>query len=440
MRGRRGERLEARIREAQQIADQGDDLAAEDQGDDLAAERIVTSALKLIPNHAKALALFSELRNRRLAPQTAEAEAERELTGLARQRAATGLAQARTAFANGQARRAMMLTRRALRLAPDHAELLALYTEIERQLARTLSVGMLDVRRALTLVNEGRLDEGLELLRALLRDNPDHADAQAAVQEVRRLYARQTSLSLPAAPAPPAPVIAAPRPQSEDHTSPTRDARPALRAPARPAATPVLRERPTTVPATPPTPVRAPRAPLATAAPESPPARVVRIPPSLLIAFIGLVVLAIGASFWWRSRPASLPAPSLPPAAAPTTAPAGAPGVNALASLDPDLRHTIETTLAQYARTLETVNASLLAEVRPDLDSAAREQLLATFEGSINVAVDIRVIEVTSEANATEIMIQRTAVLVGQQNNPLPVIERLRFVRQAEGWALVRAK
>src|SRR5439155_144282 len=164
------------------------------------------------------------------------------------------------------------------------------------------------VREALDRLKEGRLKESLHLLRSLLRQDPDHQRAQAAVQEVRRAW-------LARAPAPAPPAVAGPP------------------SPARPVPSP------------------APASPTAPA-----PSEAVRSP--------------------------LVPAPSPPAAAGP------------LAAVDPDVRAAVETTLAGYARALESQDAELLARVRPDLRGAERERLLARFRGAINVATDLRVLDV----------------------------------------------
>src|SRR5688572_7010889 len=58
LQGRRREKLESRVQEAQGLLDRGELDAA---------NRIVTSALKLIPDHAVALALFGAIKERRQA-------------------------------------------------------------------------------------------------------------------------------------------------------------------------------------------------------------------------------------------------------------------------------------------------------------------------------------------------------------------------------------
>src|SRR6185369_13235228 len=122
LRGRRRERLEERVREAEAL------LAG---GDAAGAERIVTSALKLIPSHPVALALFTRLKERRQQAPTAEAWAEQVL-----ERGKAG----------------------------QHA--------VQAQ-----------VRAGLDLLGAGELDESLKVLRAVLRADPDNERAQVAVQQ-----------------------------------------------------------------------------------------------------------------------------------------------------------------------------------------------------------------------------------------------------------------
>src|SRR6185369_2926653 len=123
LRGRRRERLEERVREAEAL------LAG---GDAAGAERIVTSALKLIPSHPVALALFTRLKERRQQAPTAEAWAEQELERLTSARARRSLDAARVEMAAGRERAAMLAIRRGLRHAPDDPELLNMLHDVEK--------------------------------------------------------------------------------------------------------------------------------------------------------------------------------------------------------------------------------------------------------------------------------------------------------------------
>ena len=167
LQGRRREKLESRVQEAQGLLEAGQLEAA---------NRIVTSALKLIPDHAVALALFGAIKERRHASGSAVAEAERELERLDRLQARQALAAARAALEAGWERRALGALRRGLRLVPDDPALLALLKQVQtaaealdRETAarRTLPP---QVRVGLDLLAQGRLEQSLAVLRAALRD------------------------------------------------------------------------------------------------------------------------------------------------------------------------------------------------------------------------------------------------------------------------------
>ena len=194
LRGLRRERLEARVREAERMMEAGDFAGA---------ERIVTSALKLLPDHSVALDLFGKLKARRLAGATAEAEAERELQRLGVRQSRQALAAAHTAIANGWERRALLAVRRGLRVVPDDPELLALLRELQgaegdqdpqRAHRRALRS---QVRAAIDLLRQRKLEDSLAMLRAVLREDPDNARAQEAVQQVRRAWFRRTAPPVP---------------------------------------------------------------------------------------------------------------------------------------------------------------------------------------------------------------------------------------------------
>jgi thioredoxin-like negative regulator of GroEL len=131
LRGRRGEKLEQRIREAHDLFELGDFSRA---------ERIVASALKLVPNHAAALALFARIRDRRLAAPSAEAEAEHELDRMARAQARQAQARARALSAAGNERGAFVAVWRGLQRVPDDPDLLALFANLQGQLERLAAV------------------------------------------------------------------------------------------------------------------------------------------------------------------------------------------------------------------------------------------------------------------------------------------------------------
>lgn len=491
LRGRRRERLEARVREAEGL------LAA---GDAAGAERIVTSALKLIPNHPVALALFARLKERRQQAPTAEAWAEQELERLTQARARRALEAAQAEMAAGRERAAMMAIRRGLRLAPDDPELLAMLREVEKAMERGKAgqhAAHAQVRAGLDLLAQGQLDDSLKVLRAVLRADPDNVRAQVAVQQVRKTWLRRQAVAAaappverpaptPAAAAPPAIVVPPPVP---------------ARAPARPVGAPSPAAAPAAIPTSQPPPVpraaqpppvpRAaqpppvPRAAPAAAAqpaswqdvadvargkavaprPASPgpaPAPPRTLPPRPVVAApapegrtlpVGLIVgaaalVAIGAIALARrgQRPQPTPAVAAPVAAptlaaAPTTAPPAptgqAPGP--LDTADPELRRAVETVLAAYGRALETADAALLAEARPDLGTDERARLIAPFTGALNAASDLRVLDVKTRGDFGVVTVLRTDVIVGGQGPPRdPTEETLRFWRRRGEWVLVR--
>lgn len=455
LRGRRREKLEAKIREAQALFDAQSFREA---------ERIVTSALKLIPDHPVALVLLTRLKERRLSPGPAEAEAEHELDRLARLQAKQAFAAARRALAAGWDRRAMMAVRRGLRLVPGDPELLAQLKQLQQtgelsdqEVARRRAL-LAQVREATELLPQGRLEESLKILRAVLREDPDNARAQAAVQEVRRARLHRVETETPApttaplpvsSPVPPAPVepVGEPRPvaASESIGAPSEPSRPA------PSATPaVLPSR--SLPS-----MEGPRIPpLPTATPlrEADEA----IPPEILLPRarrkatpLGLVLcsaaIVLGLLFYLTSRTA----PPQPTAGAPpraTLAPPPSPGPQLeegpsgpLAGLAPDLHQVIEETLSLYARALESSDRELLARARPDLTGPEREALLAPFLGAVNVATDLRILRAVRDDDEVMVTVLRTDVIVGGRGGQqAPSEEVFHFVRSENQWALRRGE
>jgi hypothetical protein len=136
---------------------------------------------------------------------------------------------------------------------------------------------------------------------------------------------------------------------------------------------------------------------------------------------------------------AAVAAPTL--ARAPSTA-AAAPTVPVTApleALEPDLRGAVEGILAAYARALETADADLLAQARPDLSPEERARLLAPFVGTINAATDLRVLEATTRGDFAVITVLRTEVILGGPGGARePTKETLRLWRRRDGWMLVR--
>ena len=419
LRGRRREKLEARIVEAQGLVSRGDYAAA---------EKIVTSALKLIPDHEAALQLFARIKDRpRASP--AEAEAERELLRLERAQAEKALESARAAQRTGQLMRALAVVRRGLRQAPDHPQLLALLKDVQAQIhsldadrtrRRALAA---QVREGLDLLSEGRASDSLRVLRAVLFEDPDNARAQAAIQEVRRTALARHAPSAPAS-APPAPEPAPPVP------------------PAKPPPPPA----PTTSRAAASSP-RPPRDQVADRALPAVPVEILlprtrrKATPVPLILGGGVAILLTLTLSVLSNRVSQ--APTLEPrqaSAGPTAVPASAPpATGPLQKLPPELRAAVEDTLVRYARALESADAELLARVRPDMDGDAREKRLAPFRGALNAATDLRVIEASVAGDRAEIQLLATDVVVGAQGAPRPPTEEsLVFERGAEGWRIVR--
>jgi hypothetical protein len=135
------------------------------------------------------------------------------------------------------------------------------------------------------------------------------------------------------------------------------------------------------------------------------------------------------------------PAPEAPASDAPQAIAATQPPPGPLDAVPSVLRSAIETTLAEYARALESRDPELLARARPDLPAAERSALLARFEGAINVAIDLRVLDVIASADVASVPVLRTDVIVGgASSETAPVEEILRFQRREAGWALDDAR
>jgi tetratricopeptide (TPR) repeat protein len=441
LRGRRRDRLEARLREAEAL------LAG---GDAAGAERIVTSALKLIPSHPVALALFTRLKERRQQAPTAEAWAEQELERLTKARARRSLEAAHVEMAAGRERAAMLAIRRGLRHAPDDPQLLEALRDVEKAMKRGKPgqhAVQAQVRAGLDLLEEGQVDESLTVLRAVLRADPDNVRAQMAVQQVRKTWLRRRAAAAAApsvevpAPAPPAPPstvapaasaaaaqppVPAPAPAAswDDVEAaalgrgPSQARRPAGPAPAKPTAV---------VPALPPQPLRS------------------ALPIGAILA--GAAILIGAVLFVVARRPRQAPAPTM--AAAPVTRPT-APGAPSRAAPDPQLpgpldaaepalRQGVDAVLGAYGRALETADAAALAEARPDLGAEERARLIAAFTGALNAATDLRVLDVKTRGDLAVVTVLRTDVIVGGPGGPRdPTEETLRFWRRRGEWVLVR--
>lgn len=415
-RGRRREKLEARIVEAERLLDAGEFAAA---------EKIVTSALKLVPDHAVALSLFGRLRDRPRAT-TAEAEADRELERMARAQAQKALEAARDARAAGWDRRAIFHLRRGLRQAPDHPELLAMLGEthgaverLDAERARKRASAQ-QVRAGVELLAKGDLDGALKILRAVLEEDPDNARAQAAVQDVRRAFiARQNprSAAAPAGVARDAAAVAA-------STSPRAAAR---REPRRSEDAVADRSLPFV-----PVEILLPRT------------RRHRTPPALILGGAALLVAGVvllsgrGAPGLQPTLgPAAATVPASPTEAPPAAAPEATLPEGPLAQAEPLLRSSIQAAIAAYARALETGDEAALARARPDLTAAARQQRLTPFLGALNAATDVRVLDVTVEGDTARVSILSTDVIIGGRGAaPPPSEESLTFERRRGVWEL----
>ncbi|MBI3932068.1 MAG: hypothetical protein HY317_01510 [Acidobacteria bacterium] len=425
LRGRRREKLESRLREAEGLLERGEFASA---------ERIVGSALKLVPDHAKALELFGRLKDRRLGAGTAEAEAERELLALARSQARQTLAAARTALAAGWSGKAVFALRRGLRLVPDDPELLALLKEVqgsidslERERGRRYALGS-QVRAGLELLGGGRFDESLRILRAVLREDPDNARAQAAVQEVRRVWLARPggprSAPVAAAPDPP-PVIALAAIRTPSPASPSPAPRP---VPDIAAAARIER-----------------RAPTGRSIPQEvllPRTRRRGTPMGFVLAGAAAVtvgVILVAGRGGPGTRPTPVPSAATPPptaAAGPMATLAVAP-TGPLDAVEPGLRGAIEATVGAYARALERADAALLAQARPDMSAAERHRRLAPFVGALNAATDVRILDVVVRGDEAAVPILSTDVILGGRGSAgTPVSETLLFARRGGAWTL----
>jgi hypothetical protein len=427
LKGRRKERLEAKLKEAQALFEAGD---LEGAG------RIVTSALKLVPDQPVALALFANLKQLRLAAGSAAAEAERELERLTRAHARRALEAAQAALDAGWDKKALLALLRGLRSAPDDPELLALLRELQSASAKDDAVrsrkraANAQVRAGLDLVSRGQHDEGLKILRAVLLEDPDNERAQAAVQEARRRWLAHAPgpVSMPALLPSTAATAAEPRPTAHPEPSPSPAFRPI--ATSRP---PIARPDPR-----PPGPVdrRAPRVPMEVLLPRT---RRRATPIGFIVG--GALLMLIAVIFLSRRggapSPSAAPSPGTPPVSA-AAAPARPPEPGPLDMLEPSLRAAVEAVLASYARALESADPALLAKARPDLSAAARAERLLPFQGALNAATDLRVVDVAQKGALVEVMVLRTDVIVGGKGSgpSAPVEEALRFDRRGGEWRL----
>jgi len=403
LRGRRRDQLEQRVRDAQALAERGEVAQA---------ERIVTSALKLIPDHEAALALFAQLKEQRLQAHTAEAEAERELDSIARNQAQQALGRARTLHANGNERSAFVAVRRGLRFVPDEPALLALYGELQEGLARAAALHASlrgRVLEARALLAQGSIEKSRDVLRSVLREDPDFAPAQVAIQEVRTAFLARSA-------PPPATVATV----------------------AAPVTAPLLAA--SSAPAPQPAPSRSQRGPAAQVSRAAIPPEVMlprgrrRLPLALTLAGgagLSLLVLFAASRLLVPARPPATPVAAVLPSAEPRAA-SGSP----LDAAEPELRRAVERTLSAYAAALERGDDDALAQARPDLSPQERERALGPFRGALNAAVDLRVQSMHVAGDVAEVQVQKTDVVVDGQAPPASVEETLRFRRSGGAWIL----
>jgi tetratricopeptide (TPR) repeat protein len=446
LKGRRREKLEARVREAERLARVGDDEGA---------GKIVVSALKLIPDHALALALYAQLRERRLSANTAEAEAERELETLVRQQAQQALSAARTALASRRERQALVALRRGLRLVPDDPGLLAVLNEVNAQLAAQdaarIRHGALraQVRAGRDLLAQGQFEEAERVLKAVVAEDPENGRALASLEQARRRERprAQRAVSADDSLPPSAPLIERPVPPP---SAPAMPPIAELAAPEPVVPEPVLRLAPEPAPVAPAAPPRAP-APVPSAPQPSAPAAARREVPAELrtvphaptpMPYIlgGAAVLALPLAFFLlRSDPAPTP-PATAPATSPvraaptTTVPSGP-----LAGLAPEVRTGIERILEQYALALESRDADRMQLARPDLTAAERDAILAPLRGAISVTTDLRILDVAVEQDGVVLTLLREDTLVGGNGQSPPRQEETLRAAPVDGrWQLVR--
>jgi tetratricopeptide (TPR) repeat protein len=414
-RGRRRERLEERVVEARQRLEQGEDQAA---------EKIVATVLKLLPDHAAALQLFSVLKDRRLKSGTAEAEAERELDAVGRSRARRAAESARAALKAGWSFRALMTVRRALAVTPDDPELLGLYAQSldlvdrtagQRSVRRAAHVRILEARER---VAAGMPEEGARIVRAVLKEDPQNREALEALGNMERAGPRVhvAGPSLPVAGRKPGPRPASrrdPRPSAQDPTVMTGKF--SHRAIAASLA------RPATAPAT-----KAPRG-----------GRYARF-----VIAGAAVILVVGASFaFLRDQPPAsvepMPVASLGSSGTAEAARAAEEAERVFTGHDPELRRAVEDVLTRYGRALETIDSGLLAEARPDMKAGARRALMAERKGATRVATDLRVLDVARRGAQALVKVRRTEVVVAGRSVDRPVVEEtLRFQREGGAWVL----
>jgi hypothetical protein len=296
--------------------------------------------------------------------------------------------QARAAIAAGWSFRALMTVRRALALVPDDAELLGLYAESLRQVDRL--AGQRAIRRAAharVLAAQGRMSAGeaaeaARILRAVLKEDPGNPEAREALKTMEDVAATA-----------PARVTEAPGTITGrfTHRKPP--------APARPPVRPVVRTTPS--------------------------------PAALWAMGAAAVAIAVISAHLLTGGEDSPPDRTAAPATLdPKTRPIAIPAV------DPVLGQAIADALAGYGRSLETRDARLLAETRPDLGPHERRKALARYEGAENVATDFRVLDVARRADRATVSILRIDVIAGRPEPVPPASETLFFRRERGAWVL----
>ncbi len=398
-RGRRRERLEERVVEARER------LA---RGEDAAAEKIVTTVLKLLPDHAAALQLFAVLKDRRLRAGTAEAEAERELDGhgalagaprrrVRPRRPEGGMVVPR---ADDRPPRAGHHPRRSRAARPLRGEPCAWSTG-RRRSARSAAPRTSASWRRGSAWPPGMPQEAARILRAVLKEDPQNREALEALGSAgARGHA-----------APARPIAGDPTAMTGkfSHRALARGHRPAAAAVAgigARAARPVAADRD----------------------------RRRRRRRSSSWASLALHARRArgrrGAAAGGRARASSgerRASSASPPRRRRAL----------FAGHDPALREAVEDVLARYGRALETIDAGLLAEARPDLGAKARRDLIAEREGATKVATDLRVLDVARRGNQASVTVRRTEVVVAGRSVDRPSVEEtLRFQREGGAWVL----
>jgi hypothetical protein len=387
LRGKRGERLEQRVHEARNLVERG----LYDAG-----ERIVVSALKLIPNHPGALTLFGELKARRLAAPTPEAEAERELDRLAHGQARQALSRARALRERRLDRAAFVETRRGLRAAPDEPELLALFADLQESLSRVAARHASSRKRvfqARARMEEGRYPESRVILREVLQADPQFGPAQSAMEDLEARARREPAVALPPA-----------RPVRPPESRSAQVARSQSISAARPAPTAMPRRRP-----------------------------LERWRLSVVVLLLLGVAVAVGV--WRLAHPRSATLSPAPVIAVPAEARRST-EVDPLAILDPASQAAVRAALGAYERALETADPEALAQARPDLSLAQRQLMIASFQGAANAAVDLRVTAVTRGPDVLHVHLVRTDVIVGDALPQDRSEETIRFVLRDGAWEI----